>query len=72
MVLTRVSDVITLYWNGVAQADTETLSGTADIDNLGVRNSDLNPYDGTIQEVQIYSSANDDLTAEVNARLSMI
>ena len=72
LVLTRVSDVITLHWNGVAQTDTETLSGTADIDNLGVRNSDLNPYDGTIQEVQIYSSANDDLTAEVNARLSMI
>ena len=36
MVLTRSSGTITLYWNGTAQADTEDLTGTADIDNLGV------------------------------------
>ena len=72
MVLTRVSNVITLHWNGVAQADTETLSGTADIDNLGVRKTDTNPYDGSVSEVQIYSSSSAALTAEVNARLSTI
>jgi len=72
MVLTRVSNVITLYWNGVAQADTETLSGTADIDNLGVRKTDTNPYDGTISELMIFSAANDTLTANVNDRLSSI
>jgi hypothetical protein len=72
MVLTRVSDVITLYWNGVAQADTETLSGTADIDNLGVRKTDTNPYDGTIEEVQIYSGSSATLTADVNDRLSSL
>ena len=72
MVLTRVSDVITLHWKGVAQADTETLAGTADIDNLGVRKTALNPYDGSVSEVQIYSSSSAALTAEVNARLSLI
>ena len=72
MVLTRISDVITLYWNGVAQADTETLAGTADIDKLGVRKTNLNPYDGTIEEVQIYSSSSADLTADVNDRLSSL
>ena len=72
MVLTRASGTITLHWNGVAQADTETLSGTADIDNLGVRKTDLNPYDGTISEVMIFSSSSAALTAEVNTRLSLI
>ena len=72
MVLTRVSGTITLHWNGVAQADTEDLTGTADIDNLGVRKTDLNPYDGTVSEVMIFSSSSAALTAEVNARLSLI
>ena len=72
MVLTRSSGTITLYWNGTAQADTEDLTGTADIDNLGVRKTDLNPYDGTISEVMIFSSSSAALTAEANARLSTI
>ncbi len=72
MVLTRISNVITLHWNGVAQADTETLSGTADIDNLGVRKTDTNPYDGIISEVMIFSGANATLTANVNDRLASI
>tara|TARA_R100000963_G_C4640707_1_gene104350 strand:- start:343 stop:1038 length:696 start_codon:yes stop_codon:yes gene_type:complete len=72
LVLTRTSDLITLHWNGVAQADTETLSGTADIDNLGLRRTDTNPYDGTVSEVMIFSSSSAALTAEVNARLSLI
>ena len=42
MVLTRSSNPITLYWKGVAQADTDTLSGTSDIDTIGVRRTDLN------------------------------
>ena len=72
MILTRVSDTITLHWNGVAQADTEDLAGTADIDNLGVRKTDTNPYNGTVSEVMIFSSSSAALTAEVNARLSTI
>ena len=72
MVLTRVSDVLTLYWNGVAQADTETLAGTADIDVIGVRRVDLNPFEGTISEIQIYSSSSTALTANINDRLSTL
>ena len=72
MVLVRSSDVLTLYWKGVAQTDTETLSGTADIDSIGVRRTDLNPYDGEIQEIQIFSSSSAALTDRVNAYLATL
>ena len=72
MVLTRASDVLTLYWKGVAQADTETKAGTASIDAIGVRNSDANPYEGTISEIQIYSSSSAALTANINDRLAAL
>jgi hypothetical protein len=72
MVLTRVSNVLTLYWKGTAQVDTATLSGTADIDAIGVRRTDLNPYDGDISEIQIYSSASTGLTANLNDYLSKL
>ena len=71
LVITRnSSDLLTLYVNGVAQADTETLAGTADIDALGVRRTDANPYDGTISEVQIFDTESAALTANVNTYLS--
>jgi hypothetical protein len=71
LVITRnSSDLITLYVNGVAQADTETLAGTADINAIGVRRIDLNPYDGTISEIQIYDTESAAITANVNAYLS--
>jgi len=66
------SNLITLYRNGVAQADTETKAGTVDIDCIGVRKTDLNAYAGTIEEIQIYSSTSTALTANVNDRLSGI
>ena len=72
MVLTRSSDVMTLYWKGVAQADTETKAGTASIDAIGVRRTDTNPYEGTISEIQIYSSSSAALTANINDRLSTL
>tara|TARA_R110002020_G_scaffold292381_1_gene507790 strand:+ start:101 stop:781 length:681 start_codon:yes stop_codon:yes gene_type:complete len=72
LVLTRVSNLITLNWDGTAQADTETLSGTADIDAIGIRKTDLNPYDGAISEIQIYSSSSATLTANVNDRLGRL
>jgi hypothetical protein len=73
LVFTRnVSNLITLWKNGVAQADTETRAGTVDIDCIGVRKTDLNAYAGTIKEVQIYSSTSADLTANVNDRLSTL
>jgi hypothetical protein len=70
MVLTRSSDVMTLYWKGVAQADTETKAGTASIDAIGVRKTDTNPYEGTISEIQIFSSSNATLIANINDRLA--
>ena len=71
LVLTRNSaDLITLYKDGVAQADTETLAGTADIDAIGVRKTDQNPYTGTISEIQIYNSTSAALTANVFDRLA--
>jgi hypothetical protein len=73
LVLTRVSNVLTLHKNGVAQSTTPTLAGTADIDAIGVRHpTDTNPYAGTIEEIQIYSSSSASLTANVNDRLASI
>ena len=65
-------DTITMYWNGTAQADTEELSGTSNIDAIGVRKTDLNPFDGFITEIQIYSTTNASLISNVNSRLSSL
>jgi len=72
IVITRVSNVLTLWKDGVAQSTTPTLAGTADIDAIGVRSSDQDFLDGTIEEIQIYSSSSADLTANVNDRLSTL
>jgi len=73
LVITRVSDVLTLWQNGVVQTGTTpTLSGTTDIDAIGVRRTDLNAYAGTIKEIQIYSTSTAALTANVNDRLSTL
>jgi len=70
LVITRDSDLVSLYINGTLQTDTETLAGTVDIDAIGVRNEDNNPYDGIIKEVQIYDSTSAELTANINTYLS--
>jgi hypothetical protein len=71
LVVTRnSSNLVTLYVNGVAQTDTETLAGTADINAIGVRRTDNNPYDGTISEIQIYDTESTAITANVNTYLS--
>jgi hypothetical protein len=72
MVLTRVSGTLTLHWKGVAQADTETITGTALIDAIGVRSPTNNPLDSEISEIQIYSSSSAALTANVNDRLASL
>ncbi len=72
LVVTRVSNVVSLYVNGTLQTDTETLEGTVDIDAIGVRATDANPYDGIIQEVQIYDSTSAALTANINTYLSTL
>ena len=72
IVLTRVSNVLTLWKNGVAQSSTPTLSGTSDIDSIGVREENQDYLDGTIMEIQIYSSSSTPLTTNVNDRLQSI
>jgi hypothetical protein len=73
LVITRASDVLTLWKNGVAQTGTTpTLAGTSLIDVIGLRRTDLNGFDGTIKEIQIYSSSSADLTANINDRLSTL
>jgi hypothetical protein len=72
IVVTRVSNVLTLYKDGVAQSTTPTLAGTADIDAIGVRSSDQDFLDGTIKEIQIYNSSSAGLTANVNDRLATL
>jgi len=73
VLITRASNVLTLYHNGVRQTgSTPTLSGTALIDAIGVRATDLNAYSGDIKEIQIYSSTSSTLTAAINARLATL
>jgi|TARA_R110001592_G_scaffold37045_2_gene123905 hypothetical protein len=73
IVVTRdASNNMGLWHNGVDQSVSETLSGTADIDAIGVRSSDLNPFDGTMYEIAIFSSESTALTANVNNRFSTL
>jgi hypothetical protein len=71
LVVTRnASNLVSLYVNGILQTDTETLAGTVDIDAIGVRRIDNNPYSGTISEIQIYRTTSLALTNNVNDYLS--
>ena len=72
IVVTRASNVFALWKNGVVQSTTPTLAGTADIDAIGIRKTDASPYDGTMKEVQIYTTTNSDLTANVNTWLAAL
>ncbi len=71
LVVTRdASNNMGLWHNGADQNVSVTLSGTADIDSIGVRNPDLNAFDGTMYEIEIFSSESTALTSNVNSRLS--
>lgn len=74
MVITRTggSGGLRLWWNGVQQASSVLMTGTANIDSIGVRKTNANPFDGTIREIQIYSAANDTLSENIGNRLSTI
>ena len=49
-----------------------TLTGTSDIDAIGVRKTDINAYDGRMYEIQIFAASNATLTANVNNYLSKL
>ena len=73
ILLTRdSSDLVKLYYNGVLQTDTETLTGTFDIDSMGIRAVDTSPFGGTIYEAQIYTSESADLSSNINEYLANI
>ena len=72
IVITRTSNVFSLYKNGAVQTATPTLAGTIDIDAIGIRRTDVNGFSGTIKEVQIYSSSNATLISNINNRLSSL
>jgi len=73
IVVTRdASDNMGLWHNGVDQSVSVTLAGTADIDAIGVRSTDLNAFDGTMYEISIFSSESAELTANVNNRFSTL
>tara|TARA_R110002073_G_C9322553_1_gene568526 strand:+ start:259 stop:948 length:690 start_codon:yes stop_codon:yes gene_type:complete len=73
LVVTRDASNNMGFWhNGVDQNVSVTLSGTLDIDAIGVRKTDTNPFDGTMYEIAIFSSESTALTTNVNNRFSTL
>ena len=71
--LTRnFSGLLQIFIDGVLQSDNATLSGTFDIDTMGVRAVDLNPFDGDIYETQIYTAQSGTLSSRINEYFSTI
>ena len=71
-VLTRSGSSINLHQRGVLNVTTFTSSNTVYIDAIGVRRTNLSPFNGTMKEIQIYSSTSTALTANVNTRLASL
>tara|TARA_R110002020_G_scaffold414695_1_gene624155 strand:- start:811 stop:1497 length:687 start_codon:yes stop_codon:yes gene_type:complete len=73
IVVTRdAGDRLNLWKNGVLQSASPVVSGTAEIDAIGVRESDQDYLDGVIKEIQIYTKESSGLTYNVNSYLSSI
>lgn len=53
------SDNMSVHKDGVLQEAAKTNSGTFDINCLGARRTDLNPYNGTMKEVVIFKAVAD-------------
>ena len=71
IVLTRNSNNLKLWFNGVEQAATATKGGSSLIDSIGSRTTS-DYFIGDITEVIIFSSTSSDLTTNVNNRLSTL
>ena len=73
IVVTRnAANKLKLWKNGVVQSAAPVLSGTADIDSIGVRETNQDYLDGVIKEIQIYTAENAGLTTNINSYLSSI
>tara|TARA_R110001599_G_scaffold58806_1_gene162724 strand:+ start:842 stop:1549 length:708 start_codon:yes stop_codon:yes gene_type:complete len=64
--------LLEIFIDGVLQTDNATLEGTFDIDSMGVRAVDLNPFDGDISEAIIYTEQSADLSYRINSYYSTI
>ena len=53
------SDNMSVHKDGVLQEAAKSNSGTFDINCLGVRRTDLNPYNGTMKEVVVFKGVAD-------------
>ena len=72
IVITRdSSNLINAYYNGVSISAAVTKAGTIKIDNMGSY-STTGFFDGTIKEVQIFTSTSAALTANINDRLASL
>ena len=65
-------DIITLYRNGDPVEDTAVLSGTLDIDCMGIRATDTNGFDGDIYDISVFSTYDEQLVSDLNGYLSKI
>ena len=73
IVITRdSSDDVNAYYNGVSISAEVNQGGTIKIDNMGSTAGAGGFFDGTISEVQIYTSTSAALTTHVNSRLSTL
>jgi hypothetical protein len=73
VVVTRdASNLVRFTVNGVPQVSSATVTGTSDIDAIGIRAVDNNSFDGEIFEVQIYNTENATLTSNINTYLANI
>ena len=73
VVVTRDAfDIVRFNVDGVPQASSATVTGTSDIDAIGIRAVDNNSFDGEIFEVQIYDTQNGTLTSNINTYLANI
>ena len=68
----NASDLVKLYVNGTLQLASATVTGTSDIDAIGIRATNINSFDGEIFEIQIYDTTNATLISNVNTYLSNI
>jgi len=72
LVTRNASNVVRFSVDGVLQASAVTVTGTSDIDAIGIRATNVNSFDGEIFEVQIYDTQNSTLTSNINTYLANI
>jgi hypothetical protein len=72
VVIRDALDIVRFNVDGVPQASSATVTGTSDIDAIGIRAVDNNSFDGEIFEVQIYDTQNSTLTSNINTYLANI